>query len=123
MTTIDFNDNHWPILDGWNDKRGIARYRLGCRGLMVVEDGKEIACGFLIQTDAGFAMVEQVTTNPDAPARQRKKGLERLIGDLGEMAVGLGFEIVLGVTSIPSIKKLCANLGWKHVQDASIFVR
>lgn len=68
---------------------------LSQNGLIVFEDDKPLAAGFVYQTDSVICWVEHIVTDKDIPKFVRAKAVQLLIKKLTEKAEDLGFIVAM----------------------------
>ena len=74
----------------------------------IVED---VAAGFVMQTDAGIAFLENYISNPDARPRDVAKAVDQISEALMGFAKDAGFEYIGALTVLRSIQKRAKRLG------------
>lgn len=62
-------------------------------GLIVSKDGKDIACGFLYETNSNMCLIEFIVTNPKTTAQEREEGILTVLEELSASAKELGYAI------------------------------
>ena len=77
-----------------------------------------VACGFLVRTDGGFAMLEGFATNPAASPEARAEALAALIDALLARAARLGFTRVVVSTPHASLAARCRE--WPGARSAGL---
>jgi hypothetical protein len=63
-------------------------------GLIASKDGKDIACGFLYETNSNICWVEYIVTNPDTTSEEREEGILSVLEGLSLSAKDLGYSIL-----------------------------
>ena len=63
-------------------------------GLVVSEEGKDLASGFLYETNSGIAWLEFIVTNPKTTSEERNKAILTLLEELSSSAKELGFSVI-----------------------------
>lgn len=104
METRIFEDSDLETVSGWLTARNIPSLRpdrLPPRGLIV----EGLATGFLIATDANYAIIDFLISNPKGEFGDRQRAITLIVNELSDMAKGLGFEVVIGYTSDLSVAK------------------
>lgn len=71
----------------------------------------DVAAGFLMQTDAGVAYLENYISNPDARPKQVATAIDQITAALLGLARAKGFEYVAAFTALSSIEKRAQRLG------------
>lgn len=79
-------------------------------GLIVSEEGKDLASGFLYETNSGIAWLEFIVTNPKTTSDERNKAILTLLEELSSSANELGFSVIFS-----SIKN--ENLINKYIEN------
>lgn len=79
-------------------------------GLLISEKGKDLASGFLYETNSGIAWIEFIVTNPKTTSEERNKAILKLLEELSNSANELGF-----LTIFSSIKN--ENLINKYIEN------
>ena len=96
--------NAWYAARGWPEV-GPAQARM--KGFLV----DDVAAGFLMQTDAGVAYLENMISNPQASARDVSVAIDAITKALFALAADNGFEHVAAFTQMPSIRTRAKRLG------------
>ncbi|MEP3786566.1 hypothetical protein [Ascidiaceihabitans sp.] len=96
--------NNWFQARGWP---GISERHMQMKGFIV----DDVAAGFLMQTDAGVAYLENYISNPDARPKQVATAIDQITAALLGLARAKGFEYVAAFTALPSIEKRAQRLG------------
>ena len=63
-------------------------------GYFAVEDGIDIACGFLYKTNSALCWVEYIVANPNIKSEERNLGIKTVIEQLSIKAKELGYEAI-----------------------------
>lgn len=79
-------------------------------GLLISEKGKDLASGFLYETNSGIAWIEFIVTNPKTTSEERNKAILKLLEELSNSAKELGF-----LTIFSSVKN--ENLINKYIEN------
>ncbi len=102
------------MLNGWLRARGIlipwSMDDLPEVG--VVE--RDVACGFLFQTDSNIATLGSFVTNPMASVIKRGRAVGFIVAELTQIAQELGYEKVYGFTERRSMLRMCSGQGYKR---------
>lgn len=106
--------------DAWLDARGVSRPMVK-PPLGFIVDG--VACGFLVQTDSDFALIDDVATNPTASATDRHAALESILDALTQAAVDLRIPFCVINAYNPSIVDRCLSRGMREHVGMRHFVR
>lgn len=78
-------------LGAWLEKRGIPKIEnildeLPTWGYIAFKDKAPIACAFLRTCEGGHAMIDGLTSNPDAPSQDRHQAIDALVEKLHQKA-------------------------------------
>lgn len=128
ITTELFSaEKHYEKIAGWFAKRNFPapnpRY-LPQIGAVAYCGDRAIGCGFLFRTDAGYAVIGHLGTDPDASGKERNAALDAIMHMLTGIAIGQGFELVSCSTSIPKLMERFERLGFEKTDtEVSIFRR
>lgn len=79
-------------------------------GLLISEEGRDLASGFLYETNSGIAWIEFIVTNPKTTSEERNKAILKLLEQLSNSAKELGF-----LTIFSSVKN--ENLINKYIEN------
>jgi hypothetical protein len=104
----------------WYNKRGAAPTTDLIPTLGFIVPG--IAAGFLIATDTSCCIFEPFIANPDAPEELRDEALHKVMGDLINEAVILGYSRIFGFSTSKSMVERSLDWGFKVVEQGSITV-
>jgi len=63
-------------------------------GLIAYKDGKDIACGFLYETNSNMCWVEYIVTNPKTSSEEREEAILSVLEQLSLSAKHLGYSIL-----------------------------
>lgn len=63
-------------------------------GVIVSKDNKDIASGFLYETNSNMCWIEFIVTNPKTTSEERNEGVLKVLEELSSVAKRLGFSIV-----------------------------
>jgi hypothetical protein len=72
-------------------------------GMVVQYNGRNIAMGFLFKTDANFAVIGNLVSNPKEEKELRQKAVDQILEDLSKIAELFGFKAVTIATNIESL--------------------
>ena len=108
MRPTQASDLH--AVNGWHQARGwpgLSPHHLEMTGYIV----EDVAAGFVMQTDAGIAFLENYISNPDARPRDVAKAVDQISEALMGFAKDAGFEYIGALTVLRSIQKRAKRLG------------
>ena len=94
-----------PTRDGWLTARGLHRPMSRVPAVAFIVEG--VACGFLVQTDHDFAVLDDVVTNVVAAAVDRHAALDGILDAIESKARSLGIQNIIVNASDPSIVARC----------------
>jgi hypothetical protein len=63
-------------------------------GLIVSINGKDLAAGFLYETNSNMCWIEYIVTNPKTTAEERDEAIVKLLEELSISAKNLGYQII-----------------------------
>lgn len=94
------NNDYNTLLEWWSFWRfpapsllALPDYGLG--GLMIQnQEGKDVACGFIYDTNSHIAWVEFVVSNPKVSKKDREEGILRLLEELSLECGKRGYKII-----------------------------
>jgi hypothetical protein len=73
----------------------LPQYQQGYfNGLIVSYNGKDIAAGFLYETNSSMCWIEYIVTNPKTSSEEREEAILRVLEELSSSARELGYSIV-----------------------------
>lgn len=81
-----------------------------------------IAVGFLVQTDAGYGILEPFISNPRASKEDREIGLNSILHELTEYAQFLGLSTVFGFSTSKSMLSKALEQGFSVIETNSTTV-
>lgn len=118
-----FEASDLPEINRWATARGLAPARaetLPRVGLIV----PGVACLFLFQTDAALALVHMELTNPDAPLRQRHRGIVAMTEEVQRIAREAGIrQLITWASGAGPVRRAVRNGGRIIEQGASIIAK
>lgn len=99
MTVRKLNSSLWGEIRGWyRDNPFVEVFMSKDCGYVAFFDGKPLACGFLVETNCKFAMMEHLQVNPSANKISQGRALIAVAGHIIESAKNLGYKCILGMT-------------------------
>jgi hypothetical protein len=108
-------------LNAWLAVRGIvatSEAELGKVGLIV----PDVACGFLLGTDAReFAVLDGFCTNPAATLAARHEAIWAIMTRLIEEAKSRGISRIGGFTLSSGMGKVAKRVGLEHVGEMAVY--
>lgn len=63
-------------------------------GLIISNNGKDLAAGFLYETNSKMCWLEYIVTNPDTKAEERDDAIAVLLNELSVSAKHLGYDVI-----------------------------
>lgn len=63
-------------------------------GLIVSRNGKDLAAGFLYETNSKMCWLEYIVTNPKTTAQERDEAISILLSELSTSAKHLGYDVM-----------------------------
>lgn len=109
--------NAWYAARSWP---ALAPAQVKMRGFIV----PNVAVGFLMQTDAGVAYLENFCSNPAASPKYVARAIDQITAELFALAISLGIEAVAAFTLLPSIEKRGKRLGMNaHPQTFTLMTK
>jgi hypothetical protein len=110
-----FAKEDFQMVEDWRKKRHLPVVPMSflppC-GAVVSIDGKDVAAGFVVKTDAGYAVLNGLVSDPDAPREHRESAVTRLLDDLMLVAKQEGFSVVSASTNLERLSQRYDKLGF-----------
>ena len=119
------NEEDYEIACGWWDfwfKRSLPKGFLpddGKSGFMIEKDNQPIACGFLYVTNSKVAFLGWVVSNPEYRQKDRKKIIKKLISNIEEVCVNMGYFYMFTVCSNKHLISMHEDLDWELCKKPS----
>lgn len=98
----------------------------GLGGIMVIgEDGKELCCGFLYETNSSACWMEYIISNPEIKDKvARKESIEYLVSTITEIARNRGYEYVFTVVKNENLINKYLSCGFvKGTQNSTEMIK
>lgn len=107
---------------GWFRVRGLGELqRNHLPDVGYIEE--QVACGFLIQTELPYAILDFFITNPEAGRRRRYAALDAITSELLRKARFLECKAVRASSQINSIESLAKRHGFRAMGDYALFLK
>lgn len=73
------------------------------------------AAGFLYRTDSSVAWIENLVAAPGLDRQERNLAVDAIVAAVVERARELGFEVLMGYTSLEAVLNRAERFGFMHV--------
>lgn len=103
----------WLVLRGLKPKHELKFPPIG----LIVDD---VAAGFLVKTDARYAMLEYFVCNPYASREDKNNAFHEIIRNLTLEAKRSGYDDLLGITSNHTLIKITLENGFTQAADLTV---
>jgi hypothetical protein len=116
------HEKHEPMVRKWLEDRGLAVPPPSWypdRGIVV----DDIVCAFLSTTNSKVAMIENIAGDPEADPLVRDTACVRAIQELEFRAKQLGYEAVITMTGLPSMKDRFRRLSYVPSGEMTLYYR
>lgn len=119
-TVLFDKSKHWPMIEGWYEKRGfpspIPRF-LPPTGVVCSVEATPICAGFLYKTDAGIAVISNLISDKIVKKEIRDESLDYLISFMSLMAREAGFDMVNCATNLDGLMKRFTKLNFTETDS------
>lgn len=106
-----YQKRDYKFIASWYEDRGlVAPERRMLSDLGFIVDNR--VAGWLYLTNSNTAYIEWVISKPGTVPSLRRESLTRLIGLLVDTATMLGYDVIFGMSSHPSIGREAKKLGF-----------
>ena len=101
-------------IEWWNGHKWdpIPASSLPKNGVVVSEDGADLALGFLYGTDSDISSIEWILSNPGAPLVKRTKAVKLVVESLTALSQHIGYGVCMAWLVSNGLKKVFAQNGY-----------
>jgi len=114
VRTIKMETDYQMVCDWWmaHEWPPVPACTLPKNGLVVEEDGKPLAAGFLYGTDSDLCSIEWIVSNPEAPILARGVAVKKLVKSLTELGQKMGYGVIMGWLLSKSLMRVYSEEGY-----------